>query len=103
MVAPIFDAKGELEYFLGSQVEVVQDAKARDNPRRKAAQGELEKLTPRQREALKKMAAVKPNKQIAFELNISERTVKMHIADAMSALGAPTRADAIRLAVEAEL
>ena len=26
MVAPIFDAKGELEYFLGSQVEVIQDA-----------------------------------------------------------------------------
>ncbi len=103
MVAPIFDAKGELEYFLGSQVEIVQDAKERDNPRRKAAQSELEKLTPRQRETLKKVAAGKPNKQIAFELNISERTVKMHITDALRALGTPTRADAIRLAVEAEL
>ncbi len=103
MVAPIFDATGELEYFLGSQVEVIQDASARANPRRKAALAEIEKLTPRQREALKKMASGKPNKQIAFDMNISERTVKMHIADALRALGAPTRADAIRLMVEAGL
>jgi len=103
MVAPIFDATGELEYFLGSQVEVIQDASARANPRRKAELAEIEKLTPRQREALKKMASGKPNKQIAFDMNISERTVKMHIADALRALGAPTRADAIRLMVEAGL
>ena len=103
MVAPIFDAKGELEYFLGSQVEVTQDPKPRENPRRKAAQAKIEKLTPRQFEALKKMAAGKPNKQVAFDMNISERTVKMHIADALNVLGVPTRADAIRLTVEAEL
>ena len=103
MVAPIFDAKGELEFFLGSQVEVIQDAKPRENPRRKAAQAKIEKLTPRQLEALKKMAAGKPNKQVAFDMNISERTVKMHIADALRVLGVPTRADAIRLTVEAEL
>ena len=103
MVAPIFDAKGELDFFLGSQVEVIQDAKPRENPRRKAAQAKIEKLTPRQLEALKKMAAGKPNKQVAFDMNISERTVKMHIADALRVLGVPTRADAIRLTVEAEL
>ena len=103
MVAPIFDAKGELEYFLGSQVEVTQDPKPRENPRRKAAQAKIEKLTPRQFKALKKMAAGKPNKQVAFDMNISERTVKMHIADALNVLGVPTRADAIRLTVEAEL
>ena len=103
MVAPIFDANGELEYFLGSQVEVIQAEKPRENPRRKAAQAKIEKLTTRQFEALKKMAAGKPNKQVAFDMNISERTVKMHIADALHVLGVPTRADAIRLTVEAEL
>jgi len=103
MVAPIFDAKGELEYFLGSQVEVIQDAKPRESPRRKAAQAEIGKLTPRQRQALQKMAAGRPNKQIAFDMIISERTVKMHIADALRVLGVPTRADAIRMTVEAEL
>ena len=102
MVAPIFDAKGELEYFLGSQVEVTRDAKPRENQRRTAALTAIEKLTPRQRETLKKMAAGKPNKQIAFDMRISERTVKMHVADLLRAVRAPTRADAIRLAVEAE-
>jgi PAS domain S-box-containing protein len=103
MVAPIFDAKGELEYFLGPQVVVMQDAKPRETLRRKAAQAEIEKLTPRQRAALKKMVAGKPNKQIAFDMNISERPVKMHNAEALRVLGVPTRADAIRLTVETEL
>ena len=103
MVAPIYDASGELEYFLGSQVEIVQDQAASESPRRRAAQNQIEKLTPRQREALKKMAAGKPNKQIAFEMNISERTVKMHVADVLMSLQALSRADAIRLAVEAGL
>lgn len=49
------------------------------------------------------MAAGKPNKQVAFDMNITERTVKMHIADALRVLEVPTRADAIRLTVEAEL
>jgi DNA-binding NarL/FixJ family response regulator len=100
MVAPIFDAAGELEFFLGSQVEIVQDA-ARENPRRQDALARLKLLTPRQYEALEKIAAGKPNKQIAFEMGISERTAKMHIADLLRALKVPTRADAIRLAVEA--
>lgn len=103
MVAPIFDAKGELEYFLGSQVEVTPAETPPENRRRTLAQAEIGKLTLRQKETLKKMAAGKPNKHIAFEMNISVRTVKMHVADVLRTLGASTRADAIRLAVEAEL
>jgi len=103
MVAPIFNAGGELEYFLGSQVEIVQNQAENESPRRRAAQNQVDKLTPRQRETLKKMAAGKPNKQVAFEMNISERTVKMHVADVLMSLRVPTRADAIRLAVEAGL
>jgi len=103
MVAPIFDADGEIEYFLGSQVEIVQNQAANESPRRRAAQAQVDKLTPRQRETLEKMAAGKPNKQIAYEMNISERTVKMHVADVLMSLNASTRADAIRLAVEADL
>ncbi len=103
MVAPIFDAGGELEYFLGSQVEIVQNQAANESPRRRAAQAQVDKLTPRQRETLKKMAAGKPNKQIAYEMNITDRTVKMHVADVLMSLNASTRADAIRMAVEADL
>jgi len=36
-------------------------------------------------------------------LNISPRTVKMHVAAVLRSLNVRTRADAIRLAVEAEL
>jgi PAS domain S-box-containing protein len=103
MVAPIFDADGMLEYFLGSQVEIVQDQAAERSLRRREAQAQVDKLTPRQLETLKRMAAGKPNKQLAFEMNISERTVKMHVADVLLSLNARSRADVIRLAVEADL
>jgi FixJ family two-component response regulator len=46
------------------------------------------------------MIAGQRNKQIAHELGISVRTVKMHRAAALKALGARTSADAIRSAVE---
>jgi len=102
MVAPIFDADGELEYFLGSQVAVALPSSTADISRRERAQAHIRALTPRQQETLARMAAGKPNKQIAFEMEISERTVKMHVADVLRALKISTRADAIRLAVEAE-
>ena len=47
------------------------------------------------------MAAGKLNKQIAYELGLSERTVKMHKSAVLSALGVRTTADAIRIAIEA--
>ncbi len=43
------------------------------------------------------------NKQIAFELGISERTVKLHCAAMLHALGVRTVAEAIRIAVEQQL
>lgn len=101
MVAPIFDANGDLEYFLGSQMEVTPER--RETPRSAAAATQIRKLTARQLETLRMLSAGKPNKQIAFEMNISERTVKMHIADVLRVLDAQTRADAIRVAVEGGL
>lgn len=101
MVAPIFDADGELEYFLGSQVEIAEDVARANDARRQAAHDLIETLSPRQREVLKQLAAGKLNKQIAYDLGISERTVKMHRAAVLTALGVRTSADAIRLAIEA--
>ena len=43
------------------------------------------------------------NKQIAWELKISEKTVKMHRALLLERLGVSTTAEAIRIAVEAGL
>ena len=101
MVAPIFDTAGELEYFLGSQVEIADDVARANDARREAAHARVAALSRRQREVLLHMAAGKLNKQIAFELGLSERTVKMHRAAVFTALGIRTSADAIRLAIEA--
>ena len=61
MVAPIFDAEGELEYFLGSQMEVVEDVGVASLDRRRLAHEKVESLTRRQREILLLMAAGKLN------------------------------------------
>lgn len=47
------------------------------------------------------MAEGNLNKQIGYSLGLSERTVKMHRAALLKALGVATTADAIRVAVEA--
>jgi hypothetical protein len=49
------------------------------------------------------MARGRRNKQIAPALGISERTVKMHRAGLLAKLGVASSADAVRIAVEAEL
>lgn len=101
MVAPIFDATGEIEYFLGSQIEIADDVARANDVRRQAAHDRIAALTRRQREVILLLAAGKLNKQIAYELGLSERTVKMHRAALFASLGMRTSADAIRLAIEA--
>ncbi len=101
MVAPIFGAAGELEYFLGSQVEIAEDMARADDARREVARSRIDALSRRQREVLLLLASGKLNKQIAYELGLSERTVKMHRAAVFAALEVRTSADAIRLAIEA--
>jgi PAS domain S-box-containing protein len=101
MVAPIFDDAGELEFFLGSQVEIAEDVARANDARRADANDRVAALSRRQREVLVHMAAGKLNKQIAHELELSERTVKMHRAAVFKALGVRSGAEAIRLAIEA--
>lgn len=101
MVAPLYDAAGELEFFLGSQVEIAQEVARANEARRKAAHDSIAALSPRQREVLIQLAAGMLNKQIAHALGISERTVKMHRSAVFAALGVRTSADAIRMAIEA--
>ncbi|MEY4160986.1 MAG: hypothetical protein RLZZ136_1607 [Pseudomonadota bacterium] len=101
LVAPIFDAEGELEYFLGSQMEIAAIGTETAPDRRAKAKARIDALSRRQREVLIEMAAGKLNKQIAYALDISERTVKMHRAAVMVALGVNSSTDAIRIAVEA--
>lgn len=101
MVAPVFDARGEAEYFIGSQVEIAPDVARAGDVRRQAAHEAVARLTPRQRQVLIEMARGRLNKQIAWHLDLTERTIKMHRAALFRALGVQTSADAIRMAVEA--
>ncbi len=101
MIAPIFDSAGALEYFLGSQVEVPDEAGQAIPSRRDAALAQVNHLSRRQKQVLLHMATGKLNKQIAFALDLNERTVKLHRSAVFRALGVRTSADAIRIAIEA--
>jgi pimeloyl-ACP methyl ester carboxylesterase/DNA-binding CsgD family transcriptional regulator len=57
-------------------------------------------LTARQLEVLRSVALGRTDKQIARDLSLSPRTVEMHVAGAMRALGAKTRAEAVHKAAE---
>ncbi|WP_242447380.1 LuxR C-terminal-related transcriptional regulator [Aurantiacibacter aquimixticola] len=101
VVAPVFDDDGELAYFHGSQIELEEGAESPMVTRRARAAEKLKDLSKRQFEVLQMVAAGLRNKQIAYELGLSEKTVKMHRGLAMEKLGAQSSADMIRLAVEA--
>jgi two-component system, NarL family, response regulator YdfI len=59
----------------------------------------VEPLTAREREVLQMLAQGRGNKQIAARLNISEHTVKFHVASILGKLGASTRTEAVSLAL----
>jgi PAS domain S-box-containing protein len=103
LVAPLFDEDGELEFFLGSQVELEPGAPMAHENRRIAAAIAVKALSRRQREVLAEMALGHLNRHIALRLGLSEQTVKMHRALLMDRLGVATTAEAIRIAVEAGL
>lgn len=63
-----------------------------------AAPQAIAALSPRQLEVLLQVALGKTDKQIARELELSPRTVEMHVAGAMKSLGSKTRAEAVRTA-----
>jgi two-component system, NarL family, response regulator LiaR len=71
-----------------------------------AAAGEeqpLDRLTPREREVLQLIGRGLPNKQIARELDLSERTVKKHVGHVLGKLGVADRTQAALVAVRAGL
>jgi len=103
MISPLFGVDGEIAWFLGSQVDLGQDRLDPLADRRESAARRVAALPERQRQVLACMARGLLNKQTAWELKISEKTVKMHRALMLERLGVATSAEAIRIAVEAGL
>jgi len=103
MITPLFDDEGQLAWFLGSQVDLGDQPESALSGRRSTSAELVGALPRRQREVLQRMANGLLNKQIAWDLKISEKTVKMHRALLLERLGVATSAEAIRVAVEAGL
>ncbi len=103
MIAPMFDEQGQIEYYVGSQIEVMQSEESIALVRQQQAAEIVDKLSPRQREILQHMAQGHRTKQIAYLLNLSEKTVQMHRMLMFKKLHTSNAADAVRLAVEAGL
>jgi DNA-binding NarL/FixJ family response regulator len=60
-------------------------------------------LTPREREVLAAVAEGRTNRQIAEVLFISESTAGVHVSNILGKLGAATRTEAARMAVDQDL
>jgi FixJ family two-component response regulator len=54
-------------------------------------------LTPRQREVLRRVVQGKPNKVIAIELDLSEKTIELHRAKMMRRMGADSLAELVKM------
>ena len=62
----------------------------------------FESLTPREREVLMLMTRGKPNKVMAAELGVSQRTVEIHRARVMEKSGADSLAQLVRMVMDLE-
>jgi FixJ family two-component response regulator len=75
-----------------------RDSEARhERERRKIVEQRISSLTPREREVLTRVVAGRLNKQIAGELGIVEKTIKVHRARVMGKMGVRTVADLVRI------
>jgi len=98
MIAPLLDDDGELVCFVGSQMEV--DRKG-GHPAHISAAERLSALTAQQQAVLRLVARGWRNRQIAEELGLTEKTIKMYRSALVKRLGVATSGEAMRLAIEA--
>lgn len=93
----------------GEFLAAVSSAIARDEQARRV-RSELQsirlrmsRLTPREHEVMQHVVAGRLNKQIAADLGIAEKTIKVHRARAMEKMEAASLAELVRIALEADV
>lgn len=83
-----------------SSIRVAIDRHARDAERHResaAIAAKLQALSVREAEILEGLVAGLPNKTIAYDLNISARTVEVHRANVMTKMSAGSLAELVRM------
>lgn len=78
--------------------QAAEQAQRADRAVVEAIRAHFRTLTPRQRDVMALVAAGHPNKEIAYRLGISERTVEGHRARVMEKMQANNLADLVRIA-----
>jgi len=87
-------------------IDCIQRALARDRgnravlAERSAILERLQSLTPREREVLELVISGKPNKIMAADLDVSQRTVEIHRARVMEKMGASSIAQLVRMVMD---
>jgi len=74
-----------------------------DRTEAERARMRIDRLTPREKEVLPYIIAGHLNKQIAFKLDIAEKTIKVHRGHIMEKLGVDSVADLVRFADKAAI
>jgi two-component system response regulator FixJ len=80
-----------------------QDGEAKHNSARVEIEAKLATLSNRERDVLDGLVAGRANKQIAFDLGISPRTVEIYRANLMNKMQAGSLSDLVRMALIAGL
>jgi FixJ family two-component response regulator len=88
------------EELLKAVAQALNKSQREQNERTEAAEirGRLSSLTPREREVLCHVVAGQLNKQIAVDLSIAEKTIKVHRARVMEKMGASSIAGLVAMA-----
>jgi two-component system response regulator FixJ len=86
----------ELESCIAAGFQTLEGQNAAEGSKARAAKL-LSSLTPREREVLEQLCQGVSNKQVAFALSISPRTVEMHRANALRSLNVRSVAEVVSL------
>jgi FixJ family two-component response regulator len=93
----------------GALLEAVSRALARDNDdragreRRRSLRERYERLTAREREVFAHLISGRLNKQMSFDLNAAQATIKIHRHRVLAKMNADSIADLVRMAADLDI